>query len=88
IVFTNSMDLIIGNDSGPTHLAFALNRPSITIFGATPSYRNAFKTNINKIIDTGKKITNAKHLDKSDFCISTIEEEDILKLVKELFGDE
>ncbi|MEE6577119.1 glycosyltransferase family 9 protein [Campylobacter coli] len=25
------MDLIIGNDSGPTHLAFALNRPSITI---------------------------------------------------------
>ena len=88
IVFTKSMDLIIGNDSGPTHLAFALNRPSITIFGATPSYRNAFKTNINKIIDTGKKITNAKHLDKSDFCISTIEEEDILKLVKELLGDE
>ncbi|EIL1788361.1 glycosyltransferase family 9 protein, partial [Campylobacter coli] len=88
MAFTKMMDLIIGNDSGPTHLAFALNRPSITIFGATPSYRNAFKTNINKIIDTGKKITNAKHLDKSDFCISTIEEEDILKLVKELFGDE
>lgn len=88
IAFTKNMDLIIGNDSGPTHLAFALNKPSITIFGATPSYRNAFKTNINKIIDAGKKIANAKHIDKSDFCITSIEEEDILKLVKELLNNE
>lgn len=55
MAFTKMMDLIIGNDSGPTHLAFALNKASITIFGATPSYRNAFQTHINKIIDTGKK---------------------------------
>lgn len=61
------MDLIIGNDSGPTHLAFALNRPSITIFGATPSYRNAFKTNINKIIDTGKKSQMQNILIKATF---------------------
>ncbi|EOY2942738.1 lipopolysaccharide heptosyltransferase I, partial [Campylobacter jejuni] len=52
MAFTKMMDLIIGNDSGPTHLAFALNKASITIFGATPSYRNAFQTHINKIIDT------------------------------------
>ncbi|PJQ20450.1 lipopolysaccharide heptosyltransferase I, partial [Campylobacter jejuni] len=51
MAFTKMMDLIIGNDSGPTHLAFALNKASITIFGATPSYRNAFQTHINKIID-------------------------------------
>jgi len=29
-------DLLIGNDTGPTHIAWALNRPSITIFGPTP----------------------------------------------------
>lgn len=87
MAFTKMMDLVIGNDSGPTHLAFALNRPSITIFGATPSYRNAYKTNINKIIDAGKKITNSKHIDKSDFCIMRIEEEDILKLIKEIFDE-
>ncbi|HEF5984512.1 TPA: glycosyltransferase family 9 protein, partial [Campylobacter jejuni] len=51
MAFTKMMNLIIGNDSGPTHLAFALNKASITIFGATPSYRNAFQTHINKIID-------------------------------------
>ncbi|TKX32068.1 lipopolysaccharide heptosyltransferase I [Campylobacter estrildidarum] len=87
MAFTKMMDLVIGNDSGPTHLAFALNRPSITIFGATPSYRNAYKTDINKIIDAGKKITNAKHIDKSDYCIMRIEEEDILSLAKEILDE-
>ncbi|EAJ2034562.1 lipopolysaccharide heptosyltransferase I [Campylobacter jejuni] len=87
MAFTKMMDLIIGNDSGPTHLAFALNKASITIFGATPSYRNAFQTHINKIIDTGKKIQNAKRIDKSDFCITRIEEEDIFNLAKGLLNE-
>ncbi|MBM0637127.1 lipopolysaccharide heptosyltransferase I [Campylobacter sp. VicNov18] len=87
IAFTKMMDLIIGNDSGPTHLAFALNKASITIFGSTPSHRNAFKTNINKTIDAGKKILDAKHIDKSDFCITLIEEEDIFKLAKGLLSE-
>ncbi|EQC2259916.1 glycosyltransferase family 9 protein, partial [Campylobacter coli] len=84
------MDLIIGNDSGPTHLAFALNRPSITIFGATWDTRVCFRTPINKTISAGKKFnTSIKfRFDRSDFCINTIEEEDILKLAKELLGDE
>ncbi|EAL9483778.1 lipopolysaccharide heptosyltransferase I [Campylobacter coli] len=90
IVFTKSMDLIIGNDSGPTHLAFALNKPSITIFGATWDTRVCFRTPINKTISAGKKFnTSIKfRFDRSDFCINTIEEEDILKLAKELLGDE
>lgn len=84
IALTTCMDLIIGNDSGPTHLAFAMNKPSITIFGATPSHRNAYETSINKVIDSGKKIPNAKNLDKSDFCIQNIEEEKIFTLANEL----
>ncbi|WP_087685517.1 lipopolysaccharide heptosyltransferase I [Campylobacter lari] len=81
---TKASDLIIGNDSGPTHLAFALNKPSITIFGATPSQRNAYETNINKTINAGKKILHSKHIDKSDFCIQNIDEKDIFKLACEL----
>lgn len=81
---TKIMDLIIGNDSGPTHLAFAMNKPSITIFGATPSKRNAFETSINKTIDAGKKIINAKHINKKDFCITQIDEKDIFALVQDL----
>lgn len=80
---TKAMDLIIGNDSGPTHLAWALNKPSITIFGATPANRNCYNTNINLSISSGKKIS-AKQLDKSDFCITQIDEEAIFELVCKL----
>lgn len=76
--------LVIGNDSGPTHLAFAINKPSITIFGATPSYRNAYQTPINKVIDSGKFIADTKHIDKNDFCIQNIDEKEIFTLCKGL----
>lgn len=82
---TKCARLVIGNDSGPTHLAFALNIPSICIFGATPSYRNAYVTKINKVIDTGKKISAFK-LDKNDFCIREIDEDDIFALACKLLG--
>ncbi len=84
IAMTSACDLIIGNDSGPTHLAFAMNKPSITIFGATPSYRNAYQTPINKVIDSGKIISDTKHIDKNDFCIQNIDEKKILTLAKGL----
>ncbi|MBZ7994928.1 lipopolysaccharide heptosyltransferase I [Campylobacter canadensis] len=84
IQLSNTMNLIIGNDSGTTHLAFAQNIASITIFGATPSKRNALTTKINKTIDANIQINNAKRLDKNDFCITNIDENDIFKIVKEL----
>ncbi|HHD82191.1 MAG TPA: lipopolysaccharide heptosyltransferase I, partial [Campylobacterales bacterium] len=40
--------LVIGGDTGPTHMAWALNVPSVTIFGNTPEYRNTYITPINK----------------------------------------
>ena len=79
--------LIIGNDSGPTHLAFAMNKPSITIFGATPSYRNAFKTAINKVVDAGKFIADTKHIDRNDFCIQHIDEGQIFTYAKVLLDE-
>lgn len=84
IALSSMCDLIIGNDSGPTHLAFAINKPSITIFGATPSYRNAYQTPINKVIDSGKYISDTKHIDKSDFCIQNIDEKEIFTLCEGL----
>ncbi len=76
-------DLVIGGDSGPTHLAWALNKPSITIFGPTPSERNTIKTDINLTVDCKKKI-NPKKLDKEDMCIENINEKEIIKLSKKL----
>lgn len=86
IALTKLSSLIIGNDSGLTHLGFAMNKPSITIFGATPSARNAYETPINRVIDAGKKILDAKHLDKSDFCIQNVDEDEIFSLAEGLLG--
>ncbi len=76
-------DLVIGGDSGPTHFAWALNRPSITIFGPTPSSRNVLETEMNRVLDCGKKIDPLK-LDKKDLCIRDIDSDKIVTLAKEL----
>ena len=87
IDFMQSVGLVIGNDSGITHLAWAQNRASITLFGNRPSHRNSFITPINHTIDTGKKI-DAKNIDKSDYCINEISPINIANLAKNILNSE
>jgi heptosyltransferase-1 len=76
-------DLVIGGDTGPTHIAWALNIPSITLFGSTPGYRNTYATSINQILESKSKVDSYK-IDKNDFSIKTIKVNDIVKMAKEL----
>ena len=73
-----SVDLIIGSDTGPTHMAWALNKPSITLFGPTPGYRNTYKTNINKVIESDS-IVNPLNINKNDNSIKNIDVNEIIK---------
>ena len=82
-VFIEKMDLVIGGDTGPTHMAWALNVPSITLFGSTPGYRNTYTTNINHILESESKV-NPYKIDKNDFSIKTIKVSDIVTKAKEL----
>lgn len=75
-------DLVIGNDTGPTHMAWALNRPSITIFGPTPVSR-VYQTDINKVIKSHSTV-NPYKLDKEDFSIRDIDEHTIIEQAKRL----
>ncbi|MCG3661473.1 lipopolysaccharide heptosyltransferase I [Aliarcobacter butzleri] len=79
----SKVDLVIGNDTGPTHMAWALNIPSITLFGNTPGYRNTYITNTNKIIES-KSIVNPFKLDRNDFSIKEIDENEIINMAKGL----
>lgn len=79
----SKVDLVIGNDTGPTHMAWALNISSITLFGNTPGYRNTYITNINKIIES-KSIVNPFKLDRNDFSIKEIDENEIINTAKGL----
>lgn len=74
--------LLIGNDTGPTHMAWGMNIPSITIFGPTPTNR-VYITPINKVVKSKSKVEHLK-LDKNDFSIKEIEVSKIIKKVKEI----
>lgn len=76
--------LLIGNDTGPTHMAWGLNIPSITIFGPTPINR-VYVTPINKVIKSSSEVNHYK-LNKNDFSICEIESERIVKIAKELLN--
>ena len=86
-VFIAQMDLVIGGDTGPTHMAWALNTPSITLFGSTPGYRNTYATTINRIIESKSRV-NPYKINKNDFSIKTIQVNDIVKITKELLFKE
>ena len=77
--------LVIGGDTGPTHIAWALNIPSITLFGNTPEYRNTYITNINKVLKSNSVVDPLK-LDKNDYSIRDINPNKISTLAKELLN--
>ena len=79
----SQLDLVIGPDTGPTHIAWALNIPSITLYGSTPGYRNTFETEFNKIIESDSNVNPTK-INKNDYSIRNISVENIVVKVKEL----
>ena len=72
-------DLIIGSDTGPSHVSWGLNVPSIILFGCTPGYRNTYETNLNKIINSDS-IVNPLKINKNDYSISKIDANEIVKI--------
>ncbi|MDC1447405.1 lipopolysaccharide heptosyltransferase I [Candidatus Thioglobus sp.] len=83
IPLISQMNLIIGPDTGPTHMGWALNIPSITLFGPTPGDRNSFVTKVNKIIESNS-LVNPFKIDKNDYSIKEISVQEIQKISKEL----
>ena len=75
-------DLLIGNDTGPTHMAWGLNIPSITIFGPTPINR-VYQTKINKVVNSKSHVNHYK-LNKEDYSIYDIDAQEIIAIAQEL----
>ena len=82
INFIGHCELTIGNDTGPTHMAWAMNRASITLFGPTNS-RMMYETPINIALESDSKV-DVRHIDKNDFSISSIPADIIAKKAEEL----
>ena len=74
-------DLVIGGDSGPTHIAWGSGVPSITLFGATPV---CFRpTRINRVIKTATNVNFCKP-DAGDLSIRQIAVEEVAALAATL----
>ena len=86
IILISKVDLVIGPDTGPTHISWAMNIPSITLFGSTPGYRNSYQTHINRIIESKTKVDPYK-IDKNDYSVSDIDIQEILNISLELLKD-
>ena len=81
--FISKLDLVIGGDTGPVHMAWALGVASITIFGPTPGYRNTYQTKINLIIES-KSHVDPYRINKNDFSIQKINSDDVVKMATKL----
>jgi heptosyltransferase-1 len=82
VSFISAMDLVIGNDTGPTHIAWAQNIPSITLLGPTTT-RMIYETPSNIGIESPSKV-NILKIDKNDFSIEEIKTQEIITKAKEL----
>lgn len=83
VALVDSVDLLIGNDTGPTHIAWAMNKPSITLFGPTPAEKMMWQTSINISLQSASKVDPLK-LDRSDMSIKEIPVELVYKKAMEL----
>lgn len=77
-------DLLLGGDTGPSHLAWALNRPSLLLFGSTPRSM-MFETPSNRALSSGTPVHSCR-FDKNDRSIQTIKPKDILRTIHEMLG--
>jgi heptosyltransferase-1 len=78
----SQVDLVIGNDTGPTHIAWGLNTSSITLFGCTPISR-VYQTEINRVLKS-RSVVNPRKLNKFDDSIKEINPVDIVEIANEL----
>lgn len=81
----DSVDLVIGNDTGPTHIAWIMNKPSIILFGPTPADKMMWISEKNMSIESDSKVNPLK-LNRLDMSIKDISAQDISEKAKRLLS--
>jgi heptosyltransferase-1 len=88
IALSRRIALCIGGDTGPLHLASALGRPVVGIYGPTdPSRNGPFGTRARVLRSPDSRRDHSRR-DVPDPGLLTISPEDVLRAADELLGDE
>ena len=82
VAFISAMDLLIGNDTGPTHIAWAQNISSIALLGPTTT-RMIYETPRNVGIKSPSSV-NILKINKDDYSIKEIPPAVVINKAKEL----
>jgi heptosyltransferase-1 len=77
-------DLLIGNDTGPSYIAWANNIPSVLLYGPTPPNK-IYTDTISKVLTSSSHVDPYK-LNKEDYSIKEIEPKEIVKIANELLN--
>lgn len=74
------VDGVVGGDTGVTHLAWAMERASVTLFGNTPLERFALEGERNRAL----RAEGASDYDKGDFSIAKISPLEVRERIEEV----
>ena len=88
IAITRRINLVIAGDTGPLHLACALGRPVVGIYGPTdPSRNGPYGTNF-KVLRSPESRRDHSRRDAPEAGLLTITPEDVLQAAEELLYSE
>ncbi|MDY6905974.1 MAG: lipopolysaccharide heptosyltransferase I [Thermodesulfobacteriota bacterium] len=82
------VDVVVTTDTGPMHIAAAVNAPVVTIFGPTAPWRTGPFGNNNRIVRTGIDCSPCFKRDcRTRECMAAISVDQVLTAVRELRPD-
>jgi heptosyltransferase-1 len=88
IALTRRIVLCVGGDTGPLHLASALGRPVVGVYGPTdPSRNGPFGTRARVLRSPGSRRDHSRR-DQPEAGLLTIAPEDVLRAAAELMAEE
>ena len=84
IAITRRASLFVGGDTGPMHLAAALQVPVIALFGPTDPARNGPYSPQSKVLRSSQSVTSYSHVATRDEGLALITPEQVLAAAAEL----
>jgi heptosyltransferase-1 len=86
IALTRQAGLFIGGDTGPMHLAAALQVPVVTIFGPTDPARNGPYATEAVVLRSPQSVTNHSRRGPLDGAMLAITPAQVLSAARQLLG--